>query len=302
MISGRLCRANAIPGPAPGHAVPRPDVDATVAIADQRRQAVLERLVGSAVDRGAVVAVDVREARVEGCKQAPALAVWDGHGPAHRRVGWFVTAGIQRERCPSVVKPRDVGKDARIVGLGAKSRDEHWRSSTDQRARWVPDSFAPQRMSEDRFDPRRPGSRSGGTRTRSHCRQRLQLGSAFLWSVPAVVDLLRFVDKPVAVMGPKPFDAPDAERKTRRLQHRRGVRVQDGREQADYGQQHDPATEPATTTAFRLASRLPPRRDSGDVCHDLRRPIRLRGRNRRRPLANLPPTAVELDHEPDCRH
>ena len=146
-------------------AAPDLDVDAAVAVADQGGEAVLERLVGEAVDRRAVVPVDIGEAAVEGREQPPALAEGNRHRPAHGRVGGLVAAGIEAERGPRVVEPGDVGDDARIVALGAEGRDEHRRAPVDQRARLLPHSLARQRVREDRLDPRRPrrdtGVRSG---------------------------------------------------------------------------------------------------------------------------------------------
>ena len=137
-------------------AAPDLDVDATVAVTDQGGETVLERLVGEAVDRRAVVPVDIGEAAVEGRKQPPALAEGNRHRPAHGRVRRLVAAGIEGKRGPRMVEPGDVSDDARIVALGAEGRDEHRRAPADQRARPLPHSLARQRVSEDRLDPRRP--------------------------------------------------------------------------------------------------------------------------------------------------
>ncbi len=144
MISGRLWRAKATVGPAFGPPVHVLIVDAAVAVADQRREPVLERLVAETVDRRAVVAVDVGEAAVEGGEQAPALAVRNRHRPAHGRVRRLVAAGVEAERRPRVVEPGDVGDDARIVELGAERRDEHRRPPVDERPGSLPDPLTRQ--------------------------------------------------------------------------------------------------------------------------------------------------------------
>src|SRR5262249_29734515 len=133
-------------------AAPGLDVDASVAVADQGRETVLERLGGAAGDRRAIVAVGVGGAAVEGGQQAPARAARNRHRAAYRRAPRVAASGVEGERSAPVVEPGQVGDDARIVAFGAEGRDQHWRASVDEWARARPDPFAGQGMSEDRLD------------------------------------------------------------------------------------------------------------------------------------------------------
>ena len=192
------------------------------------------------------MAVDVREAAVEGREQAPALAVRDRHRPTHGGVGRLVAAGVEGERRPRVVEPGDVGDDPWIVELGAERGDEDGRATVDRRPGRPPDPFARQRACEDGRDPAGPGPR-GSVRGPGQAdgRKRLQLRAALLRRVPRVVEALGLVDEPVAVMVAEPLDAAHTERQARGLHHRRDVRVDDGRDQDDQGhQRHTPPPEP----------------------------------------------------------
>jgi hypothetical protein len=246
-------------------------VDTTAAVPDQRREPVLQRLVRATVDRGAVVAVDVGEAAVEGRQQPPALTVRDGHRPPHGRVRRLVAAGVEGERRPLVVEPRDVGDDPRVLALRAKRGHQDRRASADQGAGPLPGPFARQRVGEDRRDRGRPGRRLN-VRLRAretHRRQALQLRTALRRRVQAVVDALDLVDQPVAVMASEPFDAAHAERQARRLHHRRGVRVDDGDEEDEHDQEREPPSPPPAPLRRRLPPFLPPsgkhRRRGGSV-------------------------------------
>ena len=86
--------------PALRHRAPGPGlhVDAAVAVGDERREAVLQRLVHQPADRRPVLAVAVDEAAVERREQTPALVVRHRHRSAHRRVRRLVPARDRTRR------------------------------------------------------------------------------------------------------------------------------------------------------------------------------------------------------------
>ena len=237
--------------------VPRLHVDAAVARGDHGREAVLQRLVLTAADRGAVAAVSVDEAAVERRQQAPALAVRHLHRAAHRRTRRLVPAGIEGDRGPRVVEPRHIRDDPRIVGLGAEGRQQHGRPTPDDRTRAAPLALAGKGMGEDRLDAPGPHGRktawrrcprarrpAGRRRSDADGRQLRQLRPALLRRLPGVVVVLDLVDEPVAVVRPQPFDSAGPERQARGPQHRRHVRVDDRRQHHDDGEREDPASTP----------------------------------------------------------
>src|SRR5262249_695941 len=156
---GRAVAGEDLAGPGIRTAVPGPDVDATVAVADQRRQALLQRLVRATVDRGAVVTIDVGKAAVERGQKPPALPVGNRHRPAHGRVRRLVAPRVPGKSGQRVVEPGDVGDDARIVDLRPEGGDEHRRASIDEGTGPPPDPFPGQGVSEDGFDRPWPGHR-----------------------------------------------------------------------------------------------------------------------------------------------
>src|SRR5581483_2740407 len=202
-------------------------------------ETVLERFVRVSVHGRPVLAVDVREAAVEGREQPPPLIVGDGERAANGRPGRLVPTRVPRKRGPRVIEPRDVRDDARIVDLGAERGHEHGWATVDGRTDGPPDPLAPQRVREDRRDPLRP--RRSPLRptypdwSETEGGQRSELRAASRRGFQAVVDALGLVDEPVHVVVPKPFDAPDAERKARRLHHRRGVGVERRRQENQQG-------------------------------------------------------------------
>ena len=255
--------------PTPRHraAGPALHVDAAVAVGDERRKAVLQRLVPHPIDRRPILAVAVDEAAVERRKQTPPLVVGHRHRPTHRRVRRLVPARVERDGRPRVVEPRDVGDDPRVVDLGAKLRHEHPRTPTNDRAGARPQAFTGQRMRENSLDRRRPARHAVPHRLRPlrsrSCgqgdgRQALELRATLLRRLPAVVVVLHLVDQPVAVMGPQPLDTARPERQTRRLHHRRRVRVDRRREQGkNHHRRHEtnaPVPPPTATIETRRLS------------------------------------------------
>ena len=144
-IGGRLWRAKTTPGPAFGPPLHVWIVDPAVAVADQGRETILERL---------VVRPLTDEPLLPSMWVKPPLNVasrrqrWPSgpHRPADGRVGRLVAARVEAERGQGVVEPGDVGDDARIVALGAEGRDEHRRTPVDKRAGPLPDAFTGQRV------------------------------------------------------------------------------------------------------------------------------------------------------------
>ena len=240
-------------------AAPLLDRNAAVAIADERGVAVGERLVDEAVVGGAVVDVRVDEAAVEGRQQPIALVGRNHHRPAYGGVRRLVAARIERQGGARVVEPGHVGGDARIGALGAKGRHQHRGATLDLRAGRLPDTFAGQRVREDRLDRRRPGSGLllGRLRGRPGRRQALQLRSALLRGVPAVVNVLDLVDQLVAVrhIGSDPLDAARAEGHARRPQHPVRIRIDCRRQQHE--DDHDPDPPASPLAAARSSASLP---------------------------------------------
>ena len=228
--------------------MPGPHVDTTVAVRDQGRKTVFQRLVLHSVDRRSVVAVTKDEAAVEGGEQPPALAVRNLHRAADRCVRRLVAARVKGDRSSCVVEPGDVRDDSRIVHLCPERREEDRRASADERAGAFPDPLARQHVREDRLDPsrvhRRPVLSRRLRRRRTgdaDRRQRLELRAALLRCLPRVVVVLDLVDEPVAVVRPQPLDAAWPERQARRLQHRRRVGVDHRHEKHEDGQRDDSA-------------------------------------------------------------
>ena len=123
-ISGRLCRANAIPRPATAPPVQLLHVDAAIAIGNESRKAVFQRLIHHSVDGRPVLAVAVDEAAVERRKQTPALVGGHRHR-ARAQVRSAVRTG--RDRTPPTFA---CGRTTRRTRRSAGSRP---RSGTPSR-------------------------------------------------------------------------------------------------------------------------------------------------------------------------
>ena len=142
-------------------AAPLHDRDAPVAVADEGRVAVLQRLVHATVVGRAVMAVDVGEAAVEGRQQPPSAG---RPGPSSARARPHAAArngpGSTRAWC-ACGRTRRRTRRARIVEFRPECRHQHRWATIDRRAGRLPDPFARKRVPEYRLDRRRPAAGVG---------------------------------------------------------------------------------------------------------------------------------------------
>ena len=252
--------------------IPGLHIDASVAVGDHRGQTLLERLVHATIDRRPVLAVAIDEAAVERREQPPPLVLRNRDRSAHRRVRRFVAARVPSDRGAGVIEPRDVRDDARIVELGTKRRHEHRRLPGDERTCALPHRLTGQRMREDRPNVRRmQRGEVNSLRPRrgrdSHRGKDSELRPALLRRLPAVVVMLDRIDQPVAMVTTQPLDAPWPQRQTRRLQHRRRVRV-DGHNEQHGDREHHPAQADPPPTACPRRMRVDRQVDNVGADHE----------------------------------